>query len=128
VSNLNDLYLSLRYYAFEEYLEIPTFINQMVLLFQANALPESWREFDFTVYGKIANRLKLTLPGQEVSIYSTHSQAGQREFFDWKKLMTMLTLLGAPLPSQADLDQYQTELLQKAEHENSGFISREHFI
>ena len=47
INTLEVLYDSMRYYAFEEYLEMPTLVNNFVLCFQKGLLPDHWRSIDF---------------------------------------------------------------------------------
>ena len=54
---LEGLYDSLRYYAYEEYLDAQTFINQIVLSLQQDLLPQYWRKQDFSVFYRMAREL-----------------------------------------------------------------------
>lgn len=54
---LESLYDSLRYYAYEEYLDVKTFINQIVLSLQQDLLPQYWRKQDFSVFYRMAKEL-----------------------------------------------------------------------
>jgi len=47
LDTLNRLYELLRFYAYEEYLDVSTFVNQMVLALQQGTVPDSWRRYEF---------------------------------------------------------------------------------
>lgn len=92
-----------------------TYIHNIVLLFQSDSLPRAWRQFDITTFNAVAQSLKVEVPGQESTIYSS-AQAGpaQREFFDWRKLMTMFILIGAPMAENSQLTDYRNKLSDAA--------------
>ena len=46
----------------------------------------------------------MPIPEDVAQSYSSKNEI--REFFNWKKLFTMFTLVGAPLPNQEELDVY----------------------
>ena len=47
----------------------------------------------------------MPIPEDGAQSYSSKNET-TREFFNWKKLFTMFTLVGAPLPKQEELDVY----------------------
>jgi len=86
LDTLKGLYEGLRFYAYEEYLEVSTFVNHIVLSLKSGAVPDTWRQIDFGAIQRMAALVAV-------------SSQNSRDFINWKKLMTMFTLLAAPLPS-----------------------------
>lgn len=75
----------------------------------------------------MAASLKLEVPGEETNIYSSQIQPGQREFFDWRKLLTMFILIGAPFPETSLLNEYRNKLSDVASADDDS-VKLEQFI
>ena len=56
------------------------------------------------------DKFSISLPGQTEEQYANTSIEQTREFIDWKKLMTLLTLVAAPLPDEQALQDYAEKL------------------
>ncbi len=116
VNMLEHFYKDFRYHAFEEYLDGQTFIHLMVLAFQSSKrVPKRWRYYDFTIFNQIIEKLSVRPPGLDEETYANSSIESTREFVDWKKLMTLFTLIMAPMPDEHDLQDY-AESLEKVGH------------
>ena len=111
---LEMLYDSFRYHAYEELIDAQTFIHQLVLAFQNDALPLRWRYFDFQVFNKMIQRFRATPLGSNDNKMYSESVTPSRDFVDWKKLFTMFTLLMAPLPTRSTITEYQAALTKVA--------------
>ena len=112
VTMLEQFYKEFRYYSFEEYLDGDTFIHLLVLAFQSqNRLPNRWRFYDFGIFNEMISKFSILPPGQQDEHYANTSVEKSREFVDWKKILTVFTLLMAPLPSDDSLNDYSTALL-----------------
>jgi hypothetical protein len=117
VSMLEGFYQDFRYHAFEEYLDGQTFIHMLVLAFQTpKRVPNRWRYYDFTIFNQMIEKFSILPPGQDAESYANNSIDQTREFVDWKKFLTVLTLLMAPLPDQQDLEAYQASLEKHGAH------------
>jgi hypothetical protein len=76
----------------------------MVLAFQSSKrVPKRWRYYDFTIFNQIIEKLSVRPPGLDEETYANSSIESTREFVDWKKLMTLFTLIMAPMPDEHDL-------------------------
>ena len=111
---LDHFYKDLRYYSFDEYLDGQTFIHMIVLALQENRVPARWRFNDYGVFFRMVKKLKVIPDGHESShaaMYGQHDdEANERDFMNWKKLMTMFVLLRTPMVYSSDIDDYSQEL------------------
>ncbi len=105
VSMLEHFYRDFRYHAFEEYIDGQTLMHLLVLAFQTpKRVPTRWRYYDFTIFNELIEKFKISPPGHsEEEHYANTSIENAREFVDWKKLLTVFTLIMAPLPDDEEI-------------------------
>lgn len=110
LSMLNNFYTDFRYHSYEEYLDGATFINSVLLAFQGQGkVPTRWRYYDFTIFNQMIQKLVVIPPGlsNQDTYSNAQSQVEKRELVNWKKLMTMLTLIMSPMADLETLDKYE---------------------
>jgi hypothetical protein len=73
-------------------------------------VPNIWRYYDFTIFNQMVDKFSIRPPGLTEEQYANTSIESTREFVDWKKLMTLLTLVVAPLPDEQALQEYAEKL------------------
>lgn len=66
-------------------------------------MPNIWRYYDFTIFNQMVDKFSIRPPGLTEEQYANTFIESTREFVDWKKLMTLLTLVVAPLPDEQAL-------------------------
>ena len=71
-----------------------------MLAFQSHKrVPNRWRYYDFTVFNQLIEKFSVLPPGQDAETYANTSvDMSRRDFVNWKKLLTALTLIMTPLP------------------------------
>lgn len=116
VNMLDHFYKDFRYYSFDEYLDGQTFIHMIVVAFQENRVPGKWRFYDFSVFTKMIKNVMVIPDGQydlSKPLYSqrNENENSEREFLDWKKILTMFILLHSNFDyNSCNIDEYKNSL------------------
>ncbi|CDW87464.1 mitogen-activated protein kinase organizer [Stylonychia lemnae] len=135
IEHLEILYKDFRQYAFDRYLDGQTFIHIIVLSLKENRVPGSWRCLEFSSFNNILRRYTVKPLGMDDDyskpIYSSRDQDGlaqvERQFVDWKKILTMFILLQTNMgDDQESLNEYGEQLRELANER--GEISQEDFL
>ncbi len=109
---LEGFYTDFRFHAYEEFMDGQTFINSIVLAFQAQGrVPRRWRYYDFTIFNQMIQKVAAVPPGSKQDSYGGGTAAEQREMINWKNIMTMFALIMSPIPDLESIDKYEADLL-----------------
>lgn len=63
VTMLEHLYTDFRFHAYNEFLDGQTFAHLVLLAFQENRVPTSWRYYDFNLFLQIIQKFQVVPPG-----------------------------------------------------------------
>ena len=107
---LNNFYTDFRYHSYEEYLDGATFIHSILLAFQRQGLvPTRWRYYDFTIFNQMIQKVAIVPPG--VKLDRDGFNVEQRQFINWKSILTMFALIMSPIPDKEALDKYEDSFI-----------------